>query len=74
MGAGLATAYMLGLDFGYAVVIVGAVYVIYVLLGGMLSVTWTDFFQGLLMFFLMVGLSITAIIHFGILVRSCRKP
>ena len=65
MGAGLATAYMLGLDFGYAVVIVGAVYVFYVLLGGMLSVTWTDFFQGLLMFFLMVGLSITAIIHFG---------
>lgn len=65
MGAGLAGAYMLGIDFKSAVLIVGVVYVVYVLLGGMLSVTWTDFFQGLLMFFMMIGLSFTAISHFG---------
>lgn len=65
MGGGLAGAYVLGIDFKYAVILVGIVYVGYVLLGGMLSVTWTDFMQGILMFIFMVGLSITAIIHFG---------
>jgi sodium/pantothenate symporter len=65
MGAGLAGAYMLGIEFKYAVLIVGTVYMAYVLLGGMLSVTWTDFIQGLLLFCLMVGLSLTAIVHFG---------
>jgi len=65
MGGGLAGAYVLGIDFKYAVIIVGIVYVAYVMLGGMLSVTWTDFMQGLLMWLFMVGLSIWAIIHFG---------
>lgn len=65
MGGGLAGAYLLGIEFKYAVVLVGIVYVGYVLLGGMLSVTWTDFLQGLLMFIFMVGLSLTAISHFG---------
>jgi|SRR5208283_15198 len=65
MGAGLAGSYMLGIDFRYAVIMVGGVYVLYVLVGGMLSVTWTELMQGFLKFFLMVGLSITAIYHFG---------
>lgn len=65
MGGGLAGSYLLGIDFKYAVIIVGIVYVGYVMLGGMLSVTWTDFIQGLLMWLFMVGLSVIAIIHFG---------
>jgi SSS family transporter len=65
MGGGLAAAYILGINFKYAVILVGVVYVSYVLIGGMLSVTWTDFLQGILMFVFMVGLSITALIHFG---------
>ncbi len=65
MGGGLAMAYVLGIDFQYAVMLVGAVFVTYVVIGGMLSMSWTDFAQGILMFVCMVGLSITAIIHFG---------
>lgn len=65
MGAGLVGSYVLGVDFRSAVVLVGSVYVGYVLLGGMLSVTWTDFMQGILMFVFMVGLSVFAIFHFG---------
>ncbi len=65
MGGGLAGAYVLGIDFTYAVILVGVVYVGYVLLGGMLSVTWTDFLQGMLMLGFMLGLSLVAISHFG---------
>ena len=65
MGAGLATTYLLGVEFTYAVIIVGVIYAGYVLIGGMLSVTWTDFIQGILMFLCMVGLSLVAIAHFG---------
>lgn len=65
MGGGLTGAYLLGIDFQTATILVGVVYVGYVLIGGMLSVTWTDFVQGLLMFIFMVGLSLVAIYHFG---------
>jgi sodium/proline symporter len=65
MGGGLAGSYLLGIDFTSAVIAVGAVYVIYVIVGGMLSVTWTDFFQGLLLFFVMIALSIGVAMSFG---------
>jgi sodium/pantothenate symporter len=65
MGGGLAGAYLLGIDFGTAALLVGGVYVLYVVVGGMLSVTWTDFFQGVLLFCVMIALSFTAIAHFG---------
>ena len=65
MGGGLAGAYILGIDFEYAVLLVSAIFILYVLMGGMLSVTWTDFIQGILLFVFMVGLSITAIVHYG---------
>lgn len=65
MGGGLAGAYIMGIDFRYAVIIVGIVYTGYVLLGGMLSITWTDFLQGILMFIFMVGLALTALVRFG---------
>ncbi len=65
MGGGLAISYILGIDFPYAVMLVGAVFVTYVVLGGMLAVTWTDFVQGILMFICMIGLSVTAMTYFG---------
>lgn len=65
MGSGLVGAYLLGIDFTSAVLLVGVVYVLYVLLGGMLSVTWTDFLQGILLFTMMVALSFIAANHFG---------
>ncbi len=65
MGGGLAAANLLGIRFELAVVLAAAVFVAYVVIGGMLSVTWTDFMQGLLMFACMVGLSITAMVVLG---------
>lgn len=65
MGGGLAGAYLLGVDFASATIAVGAVYVLYVVIGGMLSVTWTDFVQGALLLSVMIALSITAAMSFG---------
>jgi sodium/proline symporter len=65
IGAGLALQFLFGMHFSYAVVITGVVLGGYVLLGGMLSVTWNDFMQGILKFGVIVGLSLLAIYHFG---------
>jgi len=65
IGGGLAGEYILGIKFEYSVIVMGIVYVTYVLLAGMHSVTWTDFFQGILMFVFMVGLAISAFYVFG---------
>lgn len=65
IGGGLAGAYILGIDFKYAVMLIASVYIVYVVLAGMHSVTWTDFIQGVIMFLFMIGLSFTAIHFFG---------
>jgi len=65
IGAGLALQYLFGIPFQIAVLITGVVLGFYVLLGGMLSVTWNDFMQGILKFGVMVGLGLAAIWAFG---------
>lgn len=65
MAGGMAAEYVLGVSRATAVVLVGLVIVFYVLVGGMLSVTWTDFVQGILKFAMMVGLSWVAIETYG---------
>jgi len=65
MAGGMAAQYVLGVSRSLAVVLVGVVIVFYVLVGGMLSVTWTDFVQGLLKFAMMIGLSAVAMHEFG---------
>jgi sodium/pantothenate symporter len=65
IGGGLVAEYVLGIERRLAILLVGAVFIAYVLAGGMLSVTWTDFMQGILMFALMVGLAAVAFLHFG---------
>jgi SSS family transporter len=65
IGSGLALQYLFGIPFQIAVLITGVVLGGYVLLGGMLSVTWNDFMQGILKFGVMVGLGILALYAFG---------
>jgi Na+/proline symporter len=65
MAGGMAAQYVLGVSRTVAIVLVGAVILFYVLVGGMLSVTWTDFVQGILKFAMMVGLSWVAIETYG---------
>lgn len=42
--------YLLGLDFKVSLIITWAIFTLYVMIGGMFAVTWTDFIQGMLMF------------------------
>lgn len=65
IGAGLALQYLFGIPFIVAVIVTGIVLGGYVLLGGMLSVTWNDFMQGILKFGVMVGLGLLALHYFG---------
>ncbi len=48
-----------GLPYGWAVAVGGATVIVYTFVGGFLAVSWTDLFQGLLMF---VALAVVAVI------------
>lgn len=63
--AGTVGEYILGVNFNVALVITWAVFTLYVMTGGMLAVTWTDFFQGCLMLLVTISASAATIIHFG---------
>jgi len=56
---------MFGVDYTLAVLIGGLVIVVYTFLGGFLAVSWTDFVQGLLMFFAVVLVPIVAFFSAG---------
>lgn len=49
VGAGLLITAITGIPYGYAVWILGLVFILYTVLGGMVSVAWTDLVQGLVM-------------------------
>ena len=63
--SGTVGEYILGVNFNTALVITWAIFTIYVMTGGMLAVTWTDFFQGCLMMLVVVIASVATLIHFG---------
>lgn len=63
--SGTVGEYILGVDFNMALVITWAIFTIYVMTGGMLAVTWTDFFQGCLMMTVTVVASVATLMHFG---------
>lgn len=65
MGAGLAGSFILGVDYSVAVILTAICILTYVLIGGMVSVTWMDFMNAVMMFVFMVVLSAVAIAHFG---------
>ena len=53
--AGITAAVLLGLDYEVALTLATLVFVLYVSIGGMIAVTWTDVFQGALMLLVVVG-------------------
>lgn len=58
-------ASVFGLNY-YIALVIGAVVVIsYTFAGGFFAVCWTDFFQGLLMFFCVIAVPVIAIQHMG---------
>ena len=65
VGAGKLFESMFQIDYRIAVLIGGAVIVLYTFLGGFLAVCWTDLFQGALMFFAIILVPIIAYFSVG---------
>ena len=63
--AGITAAVLLGLDYEVALTLATLVFVLYVSIGGMLAVTWTDVFQGALMLLVVVGTAAGLVWQFG---------
>lgn len=63
--SGTVGQYLLGVDFNLGLIVTWAIFTLYVMVGGMLAVTWTDFLQGMLMMLVTVVSSAVALIHFG---------
>lgn len=59
-GASIIAGAVLGWDYNLALWVSGVIFVLYVAIGGFLSVTWNDIFQGILMFAMMVGFGVAA--------------
>jgi Na+/proline symporter len=53
--AGITAAVLLGLDYEVALTLATLVFILYVSIGGMVAVTWTDVFQGALMLLVVIG-------------------
>ena len=73
MAAGYALETLLGLPYFYGCVLVTGIIVIYTLRGGLRAVAWTDLFQGLVMFILLLISVIMVAGHHGGLVEASQK-
>ncbi|UCF81751.1 MAG: sodium:solute symporter family protein [Acidobacteriota bacterium] len=63
--AGLAASFLFGISFRSAVTLSALVFILYVSMGGMLAVTWTDMLQGFLMLSVVWGLGGVLIARYG---------
>lgn len=63
--AGIAAEALLGLPYNQAVTLSALVFVLYISIGGMLAVTWTDVVQGALMLAVVLGISVLIVLRLG---------
>jgi sodium/pantothenate symporter len=63
--AGITATVLLGIEYETALTLATFVFVLYVSIGGMLAVTWTDVFQGGLMLLVVAGTAAALIWQFG---------
>ena len=71
MAAGYALEELVGLPYLYGCMLVTAIILLYTLRGGLRAVAWTDLFQGLLMFFLLLAaLFMVARFHGGFIAAN----
>lgn len=63
--AGITAEALLGVPYDQAVVLATVVFILYVSLGGMLAITWTDVVQGGLMLVLVLGTAAAMIVRAG---------
>jgi sodium/pantothenate symporter len=71
--AGLAAVYILGISYPHAIALMSLVFIIYVSIGGMWAVTWTDVLQGILMAFVVLVLSVILLYKFNGLAPLVKK-
>jgi cation/acetate symporter len=65
VGAGQLIQLLFGLQYNYAVVVVGALMAVYVTFGGMVATTWVQIIKAVLMLFGATLLAVLALRHFG---------
>ena len=63
--AGITANALLGIPYNTALALATVVFIIYVSVGGMIAITWTDVIQGLLMLLVVVGTALVMIWRFG---------
>lgn len=65
VGAGLLVTTITGVPYQYMVWVIGAVFIVYTVMGGLVSVAWTDLVQGILMILAVVAVFIYMLIDQG---------
>jgi SSS family solute:Na+ symporter len=73
MAAGYALEELLGLPYFYGCILVTGIILVYTLRGGLRAVAWTDLFQGLLMFALLLVSLIIVVSHHGGFIEANQK-
>ena len=73
MAAGYVLEELVGLPYLYGCMLVTAIIVLYTLRGGLRAVAWTDLFQGLLMFFLLLAALFTVARYHGGFISANQK-
>lgn len=63
--SGTVGEYILSVNFNAALIITWVIFTLYVMLGGMMAVTWTDFFQGCLMMLVTIVSAVATLSYFG---------
>ena len=63
--AGITANVLLGIPYNQAVSLAAVVFIVYVSIGGMLAITWTDLVQGILMVAVVLGTAAVLILRMG---------
>lgn len=63
--AGYAAVYLLGIPFHLAVIITAIIFILYVSIGGMWAITYTDMIQGIIMVAMVILLAVILFTEFG---------
>ena len=73
MAAGYALEELLGLPYFYGCILVTGIILLYTLRGGLRAVAWTDLFQGMVMFLLLIASLIMVAWHHGGFIEANQK-
>jgi SSS family transporter len=63
--AGITVEFLLGIEYKWAVTISTVIFILYVSIGGMLAITWTDVIQGALMLVVVIGTALIVMFREG---------